>query len=108
MNTMTHEGYIAEIDLDEESGLLSGIVMNTKATLHFAGSTVVELRQAFADTITEYREWCRSEGEEPEKPYSGTLSIRIPPDLHRRVATLAARNGKSINATIADALEDVA
>jgi predicted HicB family RNase H-like nuclease len=108
MNTMTHEGYIAEIDLDEETGLLSGIVLNTKATLHFAGKTVPELKQAFADTIAEYRDWCRADGVEPEKPYSGTLSIRITPDLHQRVASLAVRNGKSINATIAEVLESAA
>jgi predicted HicB family RNase H-like nuclease len=108
MNTMTHDGYIAEIMLDEEAGLLSGIVLNTRATLHFAGKTVEELKAAFAETIEDYREWCRSEGKGPEKPYSGTLSLRIAPDLHRRIAGKAAREGKSINAVIGEALEGVA
>jgi len=108
MNTLTHDGYIAEIDLDEESGLLAGVVLNTRATLHFAGSTVEELKAAFVDTIKDYRDWCRTEGKEPEKPYSGTLSLHIPPDLHRRIAGKAAREGKSINAVIGEALERVA
>lgn len=108
MTTMTHDGYIAEIALDEESGLLSGIVLNTRATLHFAGKTVDELKAAFADTIEDYRQWCRAEGKEPEKPYSGTLSLRIPPELHRRVAIRAAQEGKSINAVIGEALERLA
>jgi predicted HicB family RNase H-like nuclease len=107
MNTMTHDGYIAEISLDEETGLLSGLVLNTRATLHFAGRTVEELKAAFTDTIEDYRDWCTAEGKEPEKPYSGTLSLRIAPDLHRRVAALAAREGKSINAVIGEALEGV-
>ena len=108
MNTMTHEGYIAEVSLDEDSGLLSGIVLNTKATLHFAGKTVVELKTAFKDTIEDYKDWCKLEGKEPEKPYSGTLSLRIPPDLHRRIASKAAQQGKSINTVIGEALEKVA
>jgi predicted HicB family RNase H-like nuclease len=108
MNTMTHDGYIAEIMLDEEAGLLSGIVLNTRATLHFAGRTVEELKSAFADTIEDYRDWCKAEGKEPEKPYSGTLSLRIAPDLHRRIASKAAQEGKSINAVIGEALEGVA
>jgi predicted HicB family RNase H-like nuclease len=108
MTTLTHDGYIAEITLDEESGLLSGIVLNTRATLHFAGRTVDELKAAFADTIADYRDWCEAEGKEPEKPYSGTLSLRISPDLHRRVASKAAAEGKSINAVIGEALERVA
>jgi predicted HicB family RNase H-like nuclease len=108
MTTMTHDGYIAEIMLDEDSGLLSGIVLNTRATLHFAGRTIDELKAAFAGTVDDYRDWCRAEGKEPEKPYSGTLSLRIPPDLHRRVAAKAAQEGKSINAVIGEALERVA
>jgi predicted HicB family RNase H-like nuclease len=108
MTTMTHDGYIAEIALDEEAGLLSGIVLNTRATLHFAGRTVEELKAAFGETIEDYRDWCRAEGKEPEKPYSGTLSLRIAPDLHRRIAGKAALEGKSINAVIGEALERVA
>jgi predicted HicB family RNase H-like nuclease len=108
MNTMTHDGYIAEISLDEDSGLLSGIVLNTKATLHFAGKTVADLKAAFKDTLEDYKDWCKAEGKEPEKPYSGTLSLRIPPDLHRRIASKAAQQGKSINTVIGEALEKVA
>ena len=105
---MTFEGYVAEIEVDADSGLLNGIVLNTRATLHFAGRTVDELRAAFKDTIDEYRDWCKSEGEQPEKPWSGKLSLRLSPDLHRRLAMLAARERKSINAFISGALEKVA
>lgn len=108
MNTMTHDGYIAEIEIDADAGVLSGIVLNTRATLHFSGRTVEELRAAFKDSVEEYRDWCRAEGEEPEKPYSGTLSLRIAPDLHRRLATKAALERKSLNAFICGALETAA
>lgn len=108
MTTLTHDGYVAEIEIDEQAGLLSGSVINTRATLHFAGHTVDELKRAFADTINDYRDWCVSEGREPERPYSGTLSLRIDPDLHRRLATAAARTGQSLNAYIGDLLKSVA
>jgi predicted HicB family RNase H-like nuclease len=67
MNTMTHDSYIAEISLDEETGLLTGIVLNTRAALHFACNTIEELKAAFADTIEDYRGWRRAEGKEPER-----------------------------------------
>jgi len=108
MTTLTHDGYIAEIEIDEEAGILSGTVINTRATLHFAGRTVDELKAAFADTIDDYRAWCLAEGREPERPYSGTLSLRIDPELHRRVAAAAARAGQSINAFIGEVLARVA
>ena len=51
MTTLSHDGYIAEVTLDEDSGRLSGLVLNTRATLHFAGRTIEELKAAFAETI---------------------------------------------------------
>ncbi|MEN9855069.1 MAG: HicB family [Pseudomonadota bacterium] len=41
------------------------------------------------------------------KPYFGTLSLRLPPELHRKVAA-AALAGKSVNRFIAETLEAVA
>ena len=105
MTTVTHDGYI---EIDEDAGALSGIVVNARATLHFTGRSVEELRQAFADAIADYLDWCKERGVEPEKPYSGTLSLRINPGLHRRVAEQAAKAGKSINQFIAERLEEVA
>jgi predicted HicB family RNase H-like nuclease len=108
MSTMNHEGYIAALDIDEETGVISGVVVNVRATLHFQGETVAGVRAAFIDTIEDYKEWCASEGREPEKPYSGTLSLRLAPELHRKVAATAAMQGKSVNGFIAETLEAVA
>lgn len=105
---LTHEGYIAEISYEDGDDLMHGSTINTRATLHFAGRNIVELKAAFADTIEDYRAWCKERGVEAEKPYSGTLSLRIPPELHKRVAELAAKAGESINQFIAERLEEVA
>jgi len=63
------------------------------------------LKVSFADTIADYIDWCRERGKEPQRPYSGNFTVRITPELHRRVATAAARNGKSVNAFVAETLE---
>ena len=88
--------------------MISRIVANVRATLHFQGTTVGEVRAAFIDTIDDYRDWCAWEGRAPEKPYSGTLSLRLPSDIHRKVAAAAAMAGKSVNSYIAETLEAVA
>ncbi len=85
-----------------------GGVVNARAVLHFAGRDIEELRAAFVDTMADYREWCKERGVEPERPYSGTLSLRLSPELHRRVAEQAAKAGESINQFIAERLEEVA
>jgi predicted HicB family RNase H-like nuclease len=105
---LNQNGFVAEVGYEDGDHLMHGSVINTRAVLHFAGDTIEELRQAFADTIADYRNWCKERGTEPEKPYSGTLSLRIAPELHRRVAERAAKAGESINQFIAERLEEVA
>lgn len=58
-------------------------------------------------TRSPYRKWCKERGVKPENP-SGALSLRITPQLHRRVAQKAARVGESINQFIVGCLEEVA
>jgi predicted HicB family RNase H-like nuclease len=106
--TLTHDGYLAELEIDEGAGVIHGRVINARAVLTFEGETLAELKAAFADTVADYREWCKERGVEPDKPYSGTLSLRIAPELHRRVAEQAAKAGESINQFIAERLEEVA
>ncbi|TDX63898.1 putative HicB family RNase H-like nuclease [Methylosinus sp. sav-2] len=105
---LKHDGYIAEVSYEEGDASMNGVVVNARATLHFAGRDIEELRRAFAETIADYRDWCEERGVEPDKPYSGTLSLRIAPELHRRIAERAAKAGESINQFIANRLEDVA
>jgi predicted HicB family RNase H-like nuclease len=102
---MTHDGYVATIELDEDAGLFHGEVINTRDVLTFQGRTLDELKAAFADTVADYIEWCRERGKEPERPYSGNFAVQISPELHRRLATAAARSGKSIDTFVADALK---
>jgi predicted HicB family RNase H-like nuclease len=105
---LKHEGYIAEVGYEEGDALMHGVVANARAVLHFAGANIDELKAAFADTIADYRAWCKERGVEPERPYSGTLSLRLSPELHRRIAEQAAKAGESINQFIAERLEEVA
>jgi predicted HicB family RNase H-like nuclease len=105
MITMTHDGYVATIELDEEAGLFHGEVINTRDVLTFQGRTLDELKIAFADTIADYIDWCRERGKERQRPYSGNFTVRISPELHRRIATAAARSGKSVNTFVAETLE---
>lgn len=44
-------------------------------------------------------------GQDPNKPYSGKMMLRVPPELHAAVASTAESHGKRINQWAADALE---
>lgn len=105
MTALRYRDYIATIEADEDGGFFHGEVINTRAVLTFQGKSIDELKHEFAETIADYEEWCKERGKEPERPYSGTFTLRMPPDLHRRVAEAAARSGKSLNGFIKDTLE---
>jgi predicted HicB family RNase H-like nuclease len=108
MGTMTLDGYVAVVTLDADADIFHGEVVNTRDVLTFQGRSPEELRQAFRDTLDDYFAWCRERGKTPDRPYSGTLSLRIGPELHRRAALAAARRGRTLNAFIKDQIEKVA
>ena len=48
---------------------------------------------------------CKKEKKPPEKPYSGKITLRIPPEVHRRVAIKAAEHKESMNEYLEKLLE---
>jgi predicted HicB family RNase H-like nuclease len=101
---MRYKGYQGNITFDEESEIFHGEVINTKDVITFQGKSVKELKKAFKDSIDDYLTFCAERGEEPDKPYSGNLIIRIDPELHRKLANLAKKKNKSLNALIEEKL----
>ena len=102
---LTYKGYTGRVEFDDESGLLHGEVLDLRDVITFQGKSVKELERAFHDSIDDYLEFCQERGEEPDKPFSGRLMLRLPPELHRKVYVRAQNEGKSLNQWIADRLE---
>ena len=104
---MEYKGYIAKVEYDDSVGLLHGSVINSGsypiATCEAAD--VETLRKEFQISIEEYLALCEEHGVKPQAPFSGKLNLRLGPDLHSRVAALAAQSGMSINSWIKEALE---
>lgn len=102
MNTFTYKGYTGTVEVDPKAGILFGRIVDLDAVLTFEAESVRESEQAFHDTVDDYLDWCKERGKQPEKPFSGTLYIRTTPDTHRAAAIAAARDGKTLNAWLAD------
>lgn len=102
---MTYKGYQAIVLLNEEAGAFHGEVINTRDVITFQGSSVEELKQAFEDSVDDYLEFCATRGEDPEKPFSGKVLVRVPPEVHRKIMAEARRQGKSLNAYILEKLQ---
>lgn len=64
MNTMLYQGYLAEIELDEQGDLLRGVVVNAHEPYRFSAKTISKLRHEFARATAEYQSHCAQNGRE--------------------------------------------
>ena len=106
MNTMTHGGYTARIEFDERDNLFVGRILGLRSIISFHGETVTQLRREFARAVKDYLQDCAEQGVEPEKPASGKLLLRVPPEMHSRALVAAQAKGKSLNQWATEALRD--
>ena len=108
MNTMTYKGYTARIDFDERDSIFIGRVLGVRAIISFHGETVAELRAQFVAAVDDYLKDCAAQGISAEKPASGNLMLRVPPEVHGAVFVAAQASGKSINQWAAEVLKNAA
>jgi predicted HicB family RNase H-like nuclease len=106
MNTMTYKGYAAQIEYSDEDQCFVGHIAGIKDVVGFHGESVSELRAAFEEAVDDYLETCARLNRSPQKPYSGKLMLRIPPEIHAAVAVAAEVSGKSINQWAAEKFAD--
>jgi len=108
MNRMKHQGYTARIAFDERDAIFVGRVLGMRTMISFHGETVGELRAAFTTAVEEFLKDCKEQGLAPEKPASGKLMLRVPPEVHGAAMVAAKAAGKSLNQWATDVLEEAA
>jgi predicted HicB family RNase H-like nuclease len=74
-----------EIDADQHGGQRKAV------------KTVSELRHEFEVAIDDFLEGCKAQSIAPEKPASGKLMLRVPPETHGSALVAAKAAGKSLN-----------
>ncbi|MDH0292652.1 type II toxin-antitoxin system HicB family antitoxin [Pseudomonas sp. GD04087] len=104
MTPMKYQGYAARIEYSDDDGLFIGHVAGIRDVIGFHGESVNELREAFEEAIDDYLATCEKLGREPQRPFSGKLSLRLDPQLHAQVAIKAELSNQSINQWVVDRL----
>jgi predicted HicB family RNase H-like nuclease len=100
-----YKGYTGVIEYRPEEEAFHGIVANIRDVISFYGTSVEELKEAMAQAVDDYLEYCKGRGIEPAKPYSGRFNVRMSAEQHRAVAMAAASSGKSMNDWVVEKLE---
>ena len=101
---MKYKGYIGHVEYDDEAKIFHGEVVGLRDIITFQGKSVDELDQAFKDSVDDYLTWCKERGEKPEKTFSGTFNLRIPPELHAKLVFQAKTIGLSLNSYVTEKL----
>ncbi len=103
---MNYKGYIGKVEYDDENRVFTGSVINVRTVITFQGSTVDEIEDEFKASVEDYLLWCKEDGIEPEKPYSGKFNVRFTPELHQQAAVGAKILGMSLNSFVEKSVMD--
>ncbi|MCR4344323.1 MAG: type II toxin-antitoxin system HicB family antitoxin, partial [Candidatus Scalindua sp.] len=99
-------GYKGYFEYDEKADIFHGQVIGIRDVITFQGRSIDDLKVALKDSIDDYLEMCEQEEKSPDKSFSGKFSLRLPPEVHSKVAQAAASAHKSINSWITDVVEN--
>ena len=105
-NTMEYKGYVGSVEFSETDNVLFGKVQGIRSLISYEGTTVSELVEDFHGAVDDYLAACSEEGTEPEVAYKGSFNIRIGSDRHRRAAIYALAHDQTLNAFIAEAVDE--
>ena len=105
MNLMTLDAYQAKIEYDADLDMFRGEILSLNGGADFYGRNTKELRAEFKKSLQVFLDVCREKGIEPRRNYSGKFNLRIPAELHERLAIVAQAEGKSINTLAQEALQ---
>lgn len=78
MNTLKYKGFVGSVAFSEEDNVFFGKIEGIDGLVNFEGSSVDELKNAFHEAVDDYIAYCKEEGIQPQKTYSGTLNIGCP------------------------------
>lgn len=105
-NVLEYKGYHTRLEIDAESFTIRGKIEGINDYVDFQSTSLAEIEQEFQSAVDDYLEFCREVGKEPDKEYKGTFNVRISPELHKRLAVRAFKNGDSLNATVEKAISE--
>lgn len=107
--TLKYKGFIGSIEAELEDNTLYGKVLglDKQTLITYEGQTLAELKEDFENAVDDYIQHCKENNLPFQKSYSSSFNIRIPSELHARIAMSAQEAGVSLNSYIQRVLASV-
>lgn len=103
-NILQYKGYHAKIEFDSEEFVLRGKIEGINDLVDFECEDIKDLEREFHEAVDDYLKFCKEVGKEPDKEYKGSFNVRINPDLHKKLAIIAMKNGDTLNTSVEKAI----
>ena len=104
-NLLSYKGFSARVEFDAQDKIFFGRLLGIEDLITFHGDSVSKLQKAFHEAVIDYLETCERIGKKPQKPFSGKLMFRVPPEVHAAVTLAAKACGKSLNQWATEVLD---
>ena len=106
MDSLEYKGYYGTIEYSMEDDCLFGKVLGMPNNLiSYEGKTATELYADFKDAIESYLDYCQRNNFKPRQGYNEVLNVRIPSEIHSKIAHYSENHGTTINAFIRESIE---
>lgn len=101
---LRYKGFLGSIEVSIGDNCLHGKILFIDDIVTYEAESPAQLEAEFKAAVEDYLATCKELGRDPNKPFSGSLNVRIGTELHQMVARYAATNNISINEVIKQAI----
>lgn len=105
-NYFEYKGYHTRIDFDYDSLTLFGKIEGIDDLILFENEDATKIEEEFHKAVDNYLLFCEEVGKTPEKEYKGVFNVRVTPELHRALSTIAFQKSETLNSIVEEALEN--
>ncbi|MGR3808044.1 type II toxin-antitoxin system HicB family antitoxin [Pasteurella testudinis] len=98
METMKYKDFIGSVEISISDNVLHGKLLHINGLITYEAETPTALETAFREAVDEYLTDCRTRGINLQKTCSGKFNVRIDPEKHRIISSIAQKQHTTINA----------
>lgn len=102
-----YKEFYGSVHYDPDEPIFYGKLEFIKALVSYEAQDAVGIKKAFEEAVDDYLATCEHENIEPEKPFKGSLNVRLGHELHQKVALAAIRKNLSVNSYICNVLRNI-
>jgi len=104
-NILEYKGYHTKVEFNSETMTLRGKIEGINDYVDFECKDIASVEKEFHSAVDDYLEFCENVGKTPEREYKGSFNVRISPEIHKKLALRAFRDGCSLNTTVEKAID---